>query len=87
MTDLELKPLVVHEIVIGEQKEKKYLGKYTRKIKGGKIFEYNPATKMINELDTEQSKVFSEKGCFYVEALNFKNALIRLQKGKLICRT
>lgn len=90
MNDLQLKPIYSHEIVIGEQKENKLLGSYSLKIDGGKIFEYNPETGFIQEIDKEElrtKKVHTNKNCYYVEALNVKNAIKRFRKGLLICRT
>jgi hypothetical protein len=90
MNDLQLKPLYGHEIVIGEQKEKKHLGKYVPRIDGGKIFEYNPETGYLVEVlrnEVSSKKIFTNKGCYYVEALNTKNAIKKLKKGVLICRS
>lgn len=87
MNDLQLKPLHVKEIVIGEQKEKKYLGKYFKQVRGGFIFEYDPVLHVVTKQELVEGKVFCKKDCFYVEALNLRNAIKRFEKGKLICRT
>lgn len=90
MNELDLKPRSIYEVVIGQQKESTLLGSYSLKIDGGKIFEYNPIDGMISEVNKDEirgKKVFTNKGCYYVEAINVKNAIRKLKKGILICRT
>lgn len=90
MNDLELKPRETYEVVIGEEKEIKMLGSYYPKVDGGKIFEYNPKDGIISEVNKSEiqgKKVFTNKDCYYVEAINIKNAIKKLKKGVLICKT
>lgn len=78
-----------------QQKEYKLLGSYRPKIDGGKIFQFNPQTELVTEAIFRESDKFVlgkrnnkkldvVKGCYYVEALNMKNAIKRLKKGKVL---
>lgn len=87
--------LVIEEKV-KEQKELKLIGKYMPRIDGGKIFEYNFGSNIIQEVKLEESSVYdptvksgkkklnTQSKCAYVEALNMKSAIKRLMTGKII---
>lgn len=45
------------------------------------------ATKMTRYENGVNPKIFVEKDCVYVEALNYKNAVKKLMKGKIIYAT
>lgn len=96
------KEIQIHES-IKQKKEHRKIGRFRKKIKNGKIYEYDTKTKVLTELNLgesdlknydpknrqylDQYKRVVKKSCMYVEAINFKNALKKLEKGKFILIT
>ena len=81
------------EQVAKKQKEYKLIGKQ-RKVAGHTLFEFNRKTKEIKPADIHRECVFDaatgnpiyktktdvHDGCFYIQALNIKNAEKKLRK-------
>ena len=73
---------------------RKIVGSHFRKISGGKIYEYDPSTDTIQEVQFESrdyvlgekntAKIVMKAGCIYVEAINEKNALRKARGGNVI---
>ena len=91
----DIDALVIEEKV-KDQKELKLIGKYFPMIDGGKIYEYNFGSNIIQEAKTEENTIFdptikagkkklhTQSKCAYVEALNLKSAIKRFMAGKII---
>lgn len=82
-------------VAVKEEKELKFLGTYRKKINGGKFYRYcKKENKMFQaEYKKEetykigqpnQHKLVVKKDSIYIEALNIKNDIKRLRKGKII---
>ncbi len=80
-------------IVKKQQQEYKLLGKYSKRIDGGKIWEYNIDTKELKLAEFRYSEIYIigscenkkldvKKNCIYVEAINRNNAIKHLRNGK-----
>ena len=99
VTDLEIKQDI--EIAINKKQEKEYklLGRYRPKIDGYKIFEYDIVAQELKEAtfitsDTfvldkgpKNKKLDTKPNCVYVEALNERNAIKRIIKGKIMFKS
>lgn len=85
------------EIAIQKRQQTEYtlLGSYIPRIDGSKIYEYNRATKEIEQAAfiandeyvigaPNHQKLDVKKGCVYVEAINKENAIKRLRRGDII---
>lgn len=84
------------EQVAKKQKEYKLIGKQ-RKVAGHTLFEFNKTTKEIKPADIHRESVLSvsgkptyktridvREGCFYLQALNIKNAERKLRKLRML---
>lgn len=85
-------------IVDAKKQEFSLLRKYRMTIDGGKIFRYCLATGHLFHAEYKKNDTFVINGTnnkelvivpgsLYVEALNYRNAMKRVQKGKVIGRT
>lgn len=92
--DLKEKIEVVPQIT-KEQHESTptFLGKFLSKIDGGKLYKLHVESKQLSLVEIDypdtisltgkiKNKLILEKGYIYVEALNPKNAIKRILKGK-----
>ena len=91
----EIDKVEIASVIDKEQHEitPKFLGRFVSKIDGGKLYQLHVESKQISLVDIEhsdvvgisgksKSKLTLEKGFIYVEALNTKNAIKRILKGK-----
>jgi len=80
-------------VVRKQQQEYKLLGKYSKRIDGGKIWEYTRETKELKLAEfrysetyvigsLENKKLDVKNNCIYVEAINRENAIKYLRNGK-----
>lgn len=82
------------EIVCEQRKneERTRIGEYLPQIDGGTVFEYDRKTRKMKPATLRHSETFdltgsnrpildAKPGCFYIEALNLKNAAKRLSRG------
>jgi hypothetical protein len=95
---IELENEVVQEIKIPEARQTVYLDTIRRKIKGGKIFVYEPKSRILGVAkidaaenykvgESNRGKIMLMGGCAYIEALNIKNAKRKLQSGNVLFYT
>lgn len=100
MKDIFLTKAQAEEIEIRAEQRKEYkkLGEYRPKIDGGKLYAYNRQTRVLSEATYTDSTTYDltgsnrktlhvEPDSIYVEAINTKNALKHITKGKFAFTT
>jgi len=95
--EIKLEDAVVHEIKIPIQKSFGKIGELRRSINGGSIFVFHHESKILGHAKIEDQTDYVPGGsrgkinlmpdCTYLEALNLKNAIERLKKGKILFTT
>ena len=56
----------------------KQIGRYTKRIDGGSIYEYEVSNRKLVKLEIPDNNLVIRPECIYVEALNYKNAWKKL---------
>lgn len=95
---LKDKTEVVSQIEKQEEQNKGLIGSWRITIDGGTVFEYDSGNNTIAPCDWEydevlvlgekpRKKVIVKENCIYVEALNVKNAVRRMKKGRWLFHT
>lgn len=89
---------VISEVEKPDEKHHTLLARARMTIDGGSVFEYNADINELRPCDWEfsdtvalgqepRNKIVVNKNCIYLEALNLKNALKRVKKGKILFHT